>query len=83
MISQRNSANALVWRFSAFKVVFLLFTSHYYVLLGHTADEELGLGTVSNLPNVTKVGNGKAGLKQDLGMPLSVLPRLQDKKSEM
>lgn len=53
------------------------------MLLGHTADEELGLGTVSNLPNVTKVGNGKAGLKQDLGMPLSVPPQLQEKKSEI
>lgn len=67
----------------SFQSGILLFISHNYVLLGHTTDEELGLGTVSNLPNVTKVGNGKAGLKQDLGMPLSVPPQLQEKKSEI
>lgn len=43
-VSQKNSTNELVRRFSAFKVVFVLFTSHNYaekhMVLGHIADEE-------------------------------------------
>lgn len=47
-VSQRNSTNELVRRFTAFKVVFVLFTSHNYaekhMVLGHIADEEKAQG---------------------------------------
>lgn len=80
-ISQRNSRNEYVREVG--EVVFVLLTSHNYAgkykPLGHITDEGTGSGTVSNPTRATQAGNGQAGLRWGLPMPLSLPARCRRK----